>query len=75
LARLDEGMPLPRQPVDLTALVHGIVRDAASTNPSREIAAHLEPDVLVSGDQVGLHKVVGNLVANALIHTPWSTRP
>jgi two-component system, OmpR family, sensor kinase len=70
LARLDEGMPLPHRPLDLTALVRDIVEDAASTNPSRPITASLEPNVFVSGEQVALRKVVGNLVANALIHTP-----
>lgn len=70
LARLDEGMPLPRQPVDLTALVSDIVDDAASAHPARSITVDLEPGVLVSGEPVALHKVVRNLIGNALIHTP-----
>jgi two-component system OmpR family sensor kinase len=70
LARLDEGMPIPRQPLDLTALVDDVLADAASTNPSRHITAHLAPHVQVAGDQVALHRVVSNLITNALIHTP-----
>jgi two-component system, OmpR family, sensor kinase len=70
LARLDEGMPIQRQPLDLTTLVEGVLADAASTNPSRQIAAHLEPHVHAAGDHVALHRVVSNLITNALIHTP-----
>jgi two-component system, OmpR family, sensor kinase len=70
LARLDEGMPIQRQPLDLTALVGDVLADAASTNPSRQITAHLEPQVHVAGDQVALQRVVSNLITNSLIHTP-----
>lgn len=70
LARLDEGMPIPRRPSDLTALVGDVLATAASTNPSRHITAHLEPHVQVTGDQVALQRVVSNLITNALIHTP-----
>ena len=70
LARLDEGMPIQQHPLDLTALVDDVLADATSTNPSRHITADLEPHVHVAGDQVALHRVVSNLITNALIHTP-----
>jgi two-component system, OmpR family, sensor kinase len=70
LARLDEGMPLQHEPVDLSALAHDIAEEAAATNPSRHIAAHLEPNVLTTGDGGALRRVIGNLVTNAIIHTP-----
>jgi two-component system OmpR family sensor kinase len=70
LARLDEGMQLHRQPVDLSALAHDILQGVAATNPSREITAHLEPDVHVPGEEAALRRAVSNLVNNALIHTP-----
>ncbi len=70
LARLDEGMPLQHKPVDLAALTHGIVQDAAASNPSRHITTHIEPNILTPGDESALRRVITNLVTNALIHTP-----
>jgi two-component system OmpR family sensor kinase len=70
LARLDEGMPLNRQPVDLSALAQDVLHDARSTNPSRQTSAQIEPDIRTPGDEAALRRVVSNLVTNALIHTP-----
>jgi two-component system, OmpR family, sensor kinase len=70
LARLDEGMPLQDRPVDLATLTHGIVQDAAASNPSRHITTQLEPNILTPGDESALRRVITNLVTNALVHTP-----
>jgi two-component system OmpR family sensor kinase len=75
LARLDEGRPLERQPVDLTRLVVDAVGDAHAASPAH--SWHLDlPDepVEVVGDQARLHQVVANLLANARAHTPEGTR-
>ena len=73
LARLDEGMPLHRQPVDLTAVTGDVVDDAVAANPSRPIHADIEAGVSVPGEDTALRRVVNNLVTNALRHTPPSS--
>jgi two-component system, OmpR family, sensor kinase len=70
LARLDEGMPLHRQTINLTALTQDVVQDAHSTHPSRHITAQVDPDMWTPGDQAAIRRVVSNLVTNSLIHTP-----
>jgi two-component system OmpR family sensor kinase len=74
LARLDQGRPLEREPVELVALVDDAVADARAVEPDRPIT--FEPPgrrVVVSGDDVRLHQVVANLLSNARIHTPEGT--
>jgi two-component system OmpR family sensor kinase len=74
LARLDQGRPLERAPVELVALVHDAVADARAVEPDRPIT-FVPPGraVVVSGDDVRLHQVVANLLANARVHTPEGT--
>lgn len=75
LARLDEGRPLERDPVDLTLLAMDAVSDARAASPEHrwELALPDEP-VEVPGDRARLHQVVANLLANARSHTPPGTR-
>ena len=70
LARLDQGRPLERAPVDLGQLVADTVRDARAVDPEREITATVPEPVTVLGDAARLHQVLANLVANALVHAP-----
>jgi len=75
LARLDEGRELRRDPVDLAALVTDAVADAQATSPAHHWVVRVPPDpMVVTGDQHRLHQVVANLLANARVHTPESTR-
>ncbi|MEY9963686.1 two-component system OmpR family sensor kinase [Streptacidiphilus sp. MAP12-16] len=74
LARLDAGRPLDRQEVDLTVLVIDAASDARVAGPDHRWALELpEVPVTVTGDRDRLHQVLGNLLANARIHTPAGT--
>jgi two-component system OmpR family sensor kinase len=74
LARLDAGRPLRAEPVDLSALVVEAVSDAHAAGPEHRWRLDLPPEaVTVPGDPDRLHQVVGNLLANARVHTPPGT--
>jgi len=73
LARLDEGRPLERKPVDLAQVVAEAVDAARVVEPDRPIELSVE-EVTVTGDQARLRQVLDNLFANARSHTPAGTR-
>jgi two-component system OmpR family sensor kinase len=73
LARLDEGRPLERQPVDLTALAAEAVQTATAVGPAWPVSLAAERPVEVIGDEARLRQVVDNLLANVRAHTPAGT--
>ena len=72
LARLDQGRPLEAVPLAFDRLVDDAVRDARAVEPDRPIDLVAQP-VTVAGDDHRLRQVVGNLLANARLHTPAGT--
>ena len=72
LARLDEGRPLERTPVDLAEIAGEAVDAARVVDHDRPIEASLEP-AMVLGDRDRLRQVVDNLLANVRSHTPPGT--
>jgi two-component system, OmpR family, sensor kinase len=73
LARLDAHRPIERHRVDLLALASDAVHDAQAIAPKRKITMEVfdgpgTPEVL--GDEARLRQVLGNLVTNAVQHTP-----
>jgi two-component system OmpR family sensor kinase len=76
LARLDQQRPLENAPVDLLELASDTVANARAVDPERSItleAVASGPPPQVSGDAARLRQVLGNLVTNALTHTPAGT--
>jgi two-component system OmpR family sensor kinase len=73
LARLDQGRQLENEPVDLQAIARDAVADAHVVAPQREISLTAPASVIVSGDDTRLRQVLGNLVRNAIVHTPQDT--
>jgi signal transduction histidine kinase len=78
LARLDQQRPLAITPVDLAEIAGDAVHDARAVQPDRPVALHLDESLtdvpVVLGDEGRLRQVVGNLVTNALTHTPPDAR-
>jgi two-component system OmpR family sensor kinase len=73
LARLDQGRPLERTPVDLVAVAGDAVADLSAIAPDRPVTYEHPDTLVVSGDEARLRQVAGNLLANARIHTPDGT--
>jgi Signal transduction histidine kinase len=75
LARLDQHRPIEHEPVDLLVLANDALADAHAIEPQRATAldTHGPADALVNGDEHLLRQVLGNLVGNALVHTPPSS--
>jgi two-component system, OmpR family, sensor kinase len=75
LARLDRQRPLDSRTVDLLGIAVDALHDARVIAPDRTINLTVaSPEAaLVIGDEVGLRQVVGNLMNNAITHTPDGT--
>jgi len=73
IARLDQGRPLDMKPVDLQKIVLDAAADARVVAPQRTIELDAPTAVTVAGDDTKLRQVLGNLVRNALVHTPPQT--
>ena len=69
LARLDQGRPLKREPVDLATLVDDAAADARAVEPGRPIVFQRPEAAWVLGDPDRLRQVIDNLLANVRVHT------
>jgi signal transduction histidine kinase len=76
LARADAGRQAPREPLDLAVIVREAVGEAAPLAERHDL--ELEHDtgkaIIVEGSADDLHRLVLNLIQNALVHTPAGTR-
>jgi two-component system OmpR family sensor kinase len=74
LARLDQGRPLEREPVDLRRVAADLVTDAHRLHPEWPLEFEdAEAPLVVTGDNLRLHQAVGNLLSNCRAHTPPGT--
>jgi two-component system OmpR family sensor kinase len=73
LARLDETRPSERLPVDLAVLAADACSDAVASDPTRPVSLHAPEPAMLLGDTDHLRQAIGNLVSNALHHTPPGT--
>jgi two-component system OmpR family sensor kinase len=73
LAQLDQGLPLERQPVDVSAVVDAAVDAARAADPERRFAVDSQSSLVVLGSEPRLRQVADNLLTNARVHTPAGT--
>jgi two-component system OmpR family sensor kinase len=73
LARLDQGRPLERKPVDLEALAGDACADVRAIDENRAVTLHAGAPAVVEGDELRLRQALGNVLRNALVHTPAGT--
>jgi two-component system, OmpR family, sensor kinase len=75
LARLDAGRDIETGPVDLTSLLVDCISDAHAAGPDHEWKLDLPDEpVTIQADQLRIHQVFVNLLANARVHTPPGTK-
>jgi signal transduction histidine kinase len=74
LARADAGRTAPRSECDLVELARNAVEELRPIAGDREIALDKGGDVLVPGNPDELHRMISNLLDNAIRHTPAASR-
>ncbi|MGW0431285.1 HAMP domain-containing sensor histidine kinase [Micromonospora sp. NPDC003197] len=77
LARLDRERPLTLAPVELPVLAADAVQAARAIAPDRDIRLEVLPGsgpLVVYGDDARLRQIIGNLMTNAINHTPADAR-
>jgi two-component system OmpR family sensor kinase len=74
LARLDQAREMDSKPVDITQVIEDAVISARAAGPDHPIKLLFEAnEIFTLGDEVRIHQVVANLLANARAHTPAGT--
>lgn len=73
LAHTDETRPMALTAVDLGELLRDAAHDARAQEPDRPVVVEAPDCVVIQGDEDRLRQAVGNLVTNALQHTPPKT--
>jgi two-component system OmpR family sensor kinase len=73
LARADAGRESTMAPVDLAAIAREAAAEAGALSADHPISLDAPERVTVTGVADDLHRLAGNLVENALIHTPSGT--
>jgi two-component system OmpR family sensor kinase len=74
LARADAGRTTPRRQCDLSEIATAAVLEATPLAGDRRIELDVDEAVPVLGNPDELHRLVANLIDNAIRHTPDGTR-
>jgi two-component system, OmpR family, sensor kinase len=74
LARADAGRDSQHLPVDLAEIAEGALREVRPLAEGHELEASVEGPLPISGNSDELHRVIVNLLDNAVRHTPTGTR-
>jgi two-component system OmpR family sensor kinase len=74
LARLDQAREMESKPVDINKVVEDAVISARAAGPEHPVTLNsTNSEIFTLGDEVRIHQVVANLLANARTHTPAGT--
>jgi two-component system OmpR family sensor kinase len=73
LARADAGREATMAPVDLAAIAREAAAEAGAMSADHPVSLDAPEAVIVTGVADDLHRLAGNLVENAFIHTPAGT--
>ncbi len=73
LARADAGREAPHGPVDLADVLHEAAAEEAPIADDHEIEVEAPAGLIVEGSSDDLHRLVLNLIENAITHTPAGT--
>jgi signal transduction histidine kinase len=73
LARADAGREAQRTPVDMAGIAREAAAEAGALASDHPISLDIPDQVAVYGVEDDLHRLAGNLVENAFIHTPAGT--
>jgi two-component system OmpR family sensor kinase len=73
LARLDEGIPMASEQVELVSVASEAIRVAEAVGPAWPVRLVAARPVEITGDAPRLRQVVDNLLANVRSHTPSGT--
>ena len=74
LARLDQAREMDSKPVDINKVVEDAVISARAAGPEHPVTLNsTDTEIFTLGDEVRIHQVIANLLANARAHTPSGT--
>lgn len=73
LARADAGRPVARTEVDLAQIAAGALEEVRPLAGERRVESHLEGPLPMHGSPDELHRLIRNLLENAVRHTPEKT--
>jgi signal transduction histidine kinase len=73
LARADAGRAAPQEPVDLSSVVIEAAAELEPVARDHELSVDAEPGAIVTGARDELHRLVLNLMENAIKHTAPGT--
>src|SRR5215203_1792901 len=73
LARADAGRAVPHEPVDLSSVVTEVAAELEPVAGDHELSISAPPNMVVLGARDELHRLILNLMENALRHTDPGT--